>query len=98
MKIEFKFLPTLVTSYPSLSSVPVTKGSVVFKCFRCKNYIRDKFITEDVYIVDIDYMPIGLKLNDGCTVDPGFTKLEYDDKGFSQCSKFKKDYSIGRKL
>ena len=98
MKLQFKFLPILITSYPPGTQAKVPQECIVFPCFRCKNYIRQKFVKENVFIVDIDDIPIGFKLQDGCTIHPSFTYIQYNSDGKSTCPKFEIDYGIGRKL
>jgi len=98
MTLEFKLLPIMVTGDPvGTNAQLIPKTCIPFPCFSCKNYIREKFVLNDVFIIDINLGQTHYN-NDGCEVNPGFTNLKYDDKGKSTCFKYKKDYAINRKL
>jgi len=98
MKIEFKFLPITITSYNlGVSNLSPTDKCVVFPCFRCKHYIRDFFVKNDVFLVDVDNVTKDI-LNDECTKMTGFTRIVYQLNGSAVCPDFHRDHAIGRKL
>jgi len=90
MTLEFKFLPIMVTGYPvGTNAQLIPKTCIPFPCFNCKNYIREHFILNDMFLINIDTNPTQYN-NDGCEVDPGFTKIVYDENGKATCPKYKK--------